>query len=349
MTSKPSSSQQQRTQLQQLFQQGPTPSQQTALQDEYLSAKQAAVEAVSIGRDTLEVVEQQGEQLEHMERTADDTKYMLDKSNRILRGMTWSGWVTNIFSKDPSTTSATAAALAKRIIPKVYEHVPSSARSAAQAVQNYHANLAVLLETAVVLAKQQYAGSSEQKEQFDTCQMICDNMFQTAWLEVSQLQQNCSVDVVPFCQRLALDLAALRDRQKKACGSGSSPTTPSQSASTSSSHTQPHLQNRNELLGPSTPSKSTTATNAAIVAVTPSDPHYQVQEEHLDFMAGHLDELRNIAHSMTHMMDHHTERLESLHGKADDNLEVSKLVTRRADRLIQAKVSYELFVRRRLI
>jgi hypothetical protein len=350
MASPPSrQEQQQRSQLQELFSQQllqlqeqlPTQQQQD---DEYLSAKRAAVEAVSIGRNTLEVVEQQGEQLENIERTADDTKYMLDKSNRILRGMTWSGWVTNMFTKDPSTTSASAAALANRIIPKVYDdNVPLTARSAAQAVQNYHANLGVLLESIAAAAaatskqQQQQPSTQEMEEQIQTCQMICDNMFQVAWLEVSQLQQSCSVDLVPFCQRLALDLAALRDRQKKALNMTSTSTLQPQS------FTQPtqHWENRNELLGPSS-SPPKNASQTTTIAAAASNPHWQVQDEHLDFMSEHLDELRNIANSMSHVMDHHTERLESLHEKADDNLEVSKLVTRRADRLIQAKVRFLL-------
>ena len=69
-------------------------------EEEYRAARRAGVEAVEIGRETLEAATRQGEQLANAEKMADETSYKLDKAGRMLRGMTWSGWVANAFSGD---------------------------------------------------------------------------------------------------------------------------------------------------------------------------------------------------------------------------------------------------------
>jgi len=61
-------------------------------------------------RATAEQISRQGEVLSRAETIVDDTEYMLNKSARILRGMTWSGWVANIFSSDVKYSSSAAAA-----------------------------------------------------------------------------------------------------------------------------------------------------------------------------------------------------------------------------------------------
>ena len=64
-------------------------------------------------RATAQQIALQGESLSISEAIAENTDYMLQKSARILRGMTWSGWVANIFTSDvkcPSVSAATTAA-----------------------------------------------------------------------------------------------------------------------------------------------------------------------------------------------------------------------------------------------
>lgn len=68
--------------------------------EERRQAQKSAVEAKEIGRATLETLAQQKEILERSEAMADENIYLMDKSIRVLKGMTWSGWVANIFSKD---------------------------------------------------------------------------------------------------------------------------------------------------------------------------------------------------------------------------------------------------------
>ena len=64
-------------------------------EEEYERAQRAAIESITVGRNTLETVTRQGEQLENARNLADETEYKLDKANRVLRGMTWSGWLAN--------------------------------------------------------------------------------------------------------------------------------------------------------------------------------------------------------------------------------------------------------------
>lgn len=107
--------------------------------EEYRDAQRAAVEAVMIGRETLETAVRQGEQLQNAENLADETDYKLDKANRLLKGMTWAGWFSNKFSKDvePPTYKEGNGDPARSILgpPKIYEHVPEPCAAAAQAVQ----------------------------------------------------------------------------------------------------------------------------------------------------------------------------------------------------------------------
>ena len=53
-----------------------------------------------IRRETASSLSQQGESLKKSESMMKDQKYILDKSKRVLRGMTWSGWVTNLMTPD---------------------------------------------------------------------------------------------------------------------------------------------------------------------------------------------------------------------------------------------------------
>ena len=68
-------------------------------EEEYRLAQRAGAEAVVVGRETLATLVHQGEQLRNAENLADDTVYTVEKANRVLRGMTWSGWLTNKFIK----------------------------------------------------------------------------------------------------------------------------------------------------------------------------------------------------------------------------------------------------------
>lgn len=172
---------------------------QEQVPEEWLDAQRATVEAIDVGRLTLEEAIRQGEQLKHAEKMADDTKYAIDKSSRLLRGMTWSGWAQNIFSKDvtkgPSLQDRTGTT--KSTIE--YKEVPPFAQSAAQTIQNFQANLLVLKQC-------------ETNEQRQTSKLVCDNMFRVASQEIERLRVEDNPRVV---QELSTDLQRLRRQQNE--------------------------------------------------------------------------------------------------------------------------------------
>lgn len=281
-------------------------------QEEYLSAQRAAVEATMIGRETLETALRQGEQLQNAEHLADETEYKLDRATRLLRGMTWAGWVANKFSRDvePPAYDTTAATTIEAPPPQYYEDVPPTCSTAAQAVQNYHANVQVL-------------ESCETTEQKETCQIICENMYQQAKREITTLHRRQELeeqhDYKGFASRLGKDLDTLRKRQEQAQQGGMAAEAASPSIGTAKS----------ALFGGKTPDVPTPA--------SPLDEIKSEQESHLDFMSTHLQELGSLASNLSQSLAQHGDTLEALDGKSESMLFKSKMVTRRADHMIQKK------------
>jgi hypothetical protein len=318
-------------------------------ENDYASAQRAATEAIQIGRETLDVTIRQGEQLRNAERIADETEYKLEKANRVLRGMTsWSGWIANKLSRDveppeykqqPPPTGNSSTVLGP---PKVYEHVPNTCGKAAQSLQNYHANLQVLEDC-------------ETPEQRETCTLICNNMYLQAVKEIDTVVQvgrttttnNSHVTTTSnkqqqqviqnFISRLRDDLENLRNRQLvlQQLHRGMSMTTEGGVGVVKADH------NRTELLGDAKGTvgnnKSNSNTPSSASASSPIDFVTAQQDEHLDSMAKHLNELGTLASHLNTSLASHTDTLESLDEKNDSMLYKTKMVTRRADRLIQNK------------
>jgi hypothetical protein len=282
--------------------------------EDYAQAKRAAVEATLVGRETIEAALRQGEQLQNAEQMADETEYTLDRASRVLRGMTWAGWWANKFTSDVKppdysneTTANASADGTVYLPPKVYENVPEVCMPAAQAIQNYHANLQVL-ET---------CETSEQKE---TCRGICDSMYMNARREVTKLLQRQQMgnenSDMNFSVRLGKDLKVLRERHDRVGDNNSSRSGPSTSNAKSA------------LFG-------TVAESQKIPS--PKQEIEQQQDDHLDFMSKHLNELGSLATTLNTSLAQHAETLDSLDEKSDAMLFKSKMVTRRTDYVIQKK------------
>lgn len=306
------------------------------LDEEYLSAQRAAHESILIGRATAEVVHQQGEQLSRAESLVDDTQYKLDRATRLLKGMTWSGWVGNMFSALPQpATSPSNSTDSDHFVPRglpslaSLEKLPSSCVDAVQAIKNYHANVTVLRDC-------------ETAEQKETCKQICDSVYIYAGQQVEKLSsgQKHQAGTEAYVLQLRNDLEALRncqiDYQARVCelldGNGVSatpsldPGTP-QSCSTKMDVEKEELFGRKPVI--SSPSR-------AVVSPTKSKLE-QVQDEHLNVIAASLGELGHIAHSLSNGLDQQQKTIESLETKSDNVYETSKMVARRTDRLIQQK------------
>lgn len=287
-------------------------------EEEYSMAKRAAVEATMVGRETLETALRQGEQLKNSESLAEDTDYKLDRATRLLRGMTWSGWWANKFSSDVEPPDYKLAGHSCRdndlyTPPKVYDStdIPSDCcRSAAQAVQNYHANLQVL-------------EACETIEQTQTCEVICEDMYQKASQEVTKLQriegaEGSDSPISRFAFRLGKDLKVLKDRQEIMIEKGA-------------------LQTHDRPLSNTTSAQGTLFAGKTKAPVSPQHEVEEKQEAHLDFMLKHLNELGSLASNLNTSLAQHSSTLDSLEEKSDSMLYKSKMVTRRTDRMIQKK------------
>jgi hypothetical protein len=287
-------------------------------EEEYRDAQRAAIEAITIGRETLETSVRQGEQLRNAENLADETEYKLDKANRLLKGMTWAGWLSNKFNRDvqPPTYNAdvTTSTESRSILgpPKVYENIPTSCATAAQSIQNYHVNLQVLEDC-------------ETEDQIATCKMICDNMHECAVKEVEKIKvmQEDVTATENFVARLQSDIETLRQRQlalqdMRRGLTANRPTTDGEDKTKL-------FQNNNQ------------QSDHHSVALSSLDRTTMQQEEHLDVMSKHLQELGSLAGHLNMSLAKHSETLDSLDDKNESMFFKMKMVTRRADRLIQKK------------
>ena len=297
----------------------------------------------------MEATVSQGEQLQNAENMAEETEYKLDRATRLLRGMTWAGWLANKVTRDveppeynrqkqenndisPAASSPSRMKSSGTGPPAVYDQAPGSCQAAAQSVQNYSCNLLVL-ETC------------ETEEQKETCIMICNNMYNMATKEIALLQQQLQKsnggvkdddNVINFVDRLVADMKTLRVRQLKSqhlkrgiTKQGDSSESPTKSANQSNNRNQVASLTENS---PSL-SKSTAASPPKVGDLTQTQ-----QEEHLDTMAYHLGELNQLASNLSHSLLGQTETIDSLEDKTESMLFKSRMNTRRADRLIQKKV-----------
>ena len=307
--------------------------------DECIAAQRAAYESILIGRETAAVVQQQGEQLHRAETIADSTQYQLDRATRLLKGMTWSGWVNNMFtalpSSLPSPTNTTSTSTAAKNLPNStmpslgnkYDAFPSTCHDIVQAIQNYHANVTIL----------QCCETVEQKQ---TCLQICNVMYTDA---TTKLQQSSSSQLEAYIMELKHDLEKIRKHQVLL---QSQVILNPASASNSTMQQQEELdeRERNELFGPtrsgssdqkSPPHKGTAATPSPKKSILE-----QKQDEHLHILASSLNELGTIAQSLNAGLHDQNHSIESLDTKSDLLHETSKMVTRRTNRIIQNKSSW---------
>jgi len=68
-------------------------------------ALRTTAESLQVGRATAQTLSVQAEQLGRSERVLDETQATVALSKRVLRGMTWSGWLTNKLSSAPSLSA----------------------------------------------------------------------------------------------------------------------------------------------------------------------------------------------------------------------------------------------------
>eukprot|EP00532_Pseudo-nitzschia_australis_P011747 CAMPEP_0168212706 /NCGR_PEP_ID=MMETSP0140_2-20121125/4409_1 /TAXON_ID=44445 /ORGANISM="Pseudo-nitzschia australis, Strain 10249 10 AB" /LENGTH=502 /DNA_ID=CAMNT_0008139517 /DNA_START=107 /DNA_END=1615 /DNA_ORIENTATION=+ len=316
-------------------------------EEEYRLAQQASAEAVIVGRETLQTAVQQGEQLQNAEQMVDDTEYTLDKANRLLRGMTWSGWLANKFSKEVDSPeyegngNSNNDSERKSILgpPTAYEMVPESCRAAAQAVQNYHLNLQVL-------------ENCESDEQKGTCRLICDGMHRQARLKITEVLAGAVVprkhgdaasseiesgngvvvdedgNLESFALQLQEETQKLRHRQLLLQQMQQRPRTTTMTTATTG-------DDRAKLFNKTTVGSNTM--NTPTKHLTCTDKVTMQQDEHLSTIAQHLQELGSLAGNLNISLQQQSEVLDSLDTKSETLQFKANTMNRRTDRFLKDK------------
>jgi len=314
-------------------------------EEEYQRAQQAAVEAVMVGRETLEATIRQGEQLQNAENMADDTEYTLDKANRMLRGMTWSGFILNKLSRDvdppeykDDTINDTKNNKGTLGPPKVYEQVPDLYKAAAQALQNYHANLQVLEDC-------------ETNEQKETCRLICDDMHRQVNKKITEastmigqqrkdnndsVNDNACKDTTndeDLALQLQEDVSALRQRQLvlQHVQRGLMMTSGEKTDASATS------VNDKAKLFKNVKHNDTTVNGSNDSNTTSNDTVLIQQDQHLDTINQQLQELGSLAGNLNISLQQQSEVIDSLDNKNDTLHFKTKTVNRRTERFIQDK------------
>ena len=294
--------------------------------DSYLATRRLAAETVEVARATITQASQQTEQLENADRTADHSAYLLDKSARLLRGMTWSGWVANLFSKDvkvedyvggnddgKDTTNGLAALQPPSA--EEYAHLPPQFQPAARAVVNYRCHLAVLAQCPT-------------PEQSEACSATCAELSDAVRRELrgavggagngldveedghreayAQLFQDLE-EADQVRKRLVAAMGA-RQHSKRDGNSARAPITPHNSLAVGG--------------GSTSGARSATATKLS------------AQDEHLDALSQNLTELQGIGTALSTTFQHQSELLDSIHDKTDSLTDRTKAVRRKADRIV---------------
>ena len=310
---------------------------QQKLDEENIAALQASAEAISISRATLETTLAQSEQLQHCEDIHERNKYIVEKSGRIVRGMTWSGWMMNTFSKnsEPPTDkssradrmkehvdSTTGNSISSVLTKSEIDDLPQELQDPACMLQNYECNV-LLLE------------KCQNKQEYDTCLEICKKLHSSAKQAISDLDgSNASLNrnrlsgrSIQSLRRLGKKIDEVYDQQYGIVQRiGHRFQTDIQASKEGSNPASLANQKTNRLWG-----------NTQDSAL---QQRIDKQDKHLDALAGSIQELLHNGAAIGATFESQNQLLEKLGTETDDLTEHTKMVSRRADRLSHRSVSW---------
>jgi len=305
-------------------------------------------------RATAQQIALQGESLSISEAIAENTDYMLQKSARILRGMTWSGWVANIFTSDvkcPSVSAATTAASTTKeedIIVSMEdcylcyekEKFSQDALSAVHSVMNYHLHVILLFQQCKAKNNYNnkvtiYTEKERRNDNIQTCFDVCLHLQNCADVQLKSLRslknKKETSHAVLFLSNKMIQLGAMIKQLED-------------EVSIRSHQVPLKLEVASKNI-----SSTLTRDATSIMINSGTNPRtlllqqeFQAQEDHLSSLIPGLEELKNISHAIGTSIVSQNETLDSLHNKAEDLTEKTKLVVRRSERMIQQK---NLFIR----
>ena len=333
--------------------------------EEYINAQRAASEAITIGRDTVEISTAQTEQLQRCSDIMDRQKHILDTSSSLIKGMTWSGWFANLFSMRKQIN------LPKSMIrngrQKIQERELSTSidlnlnenygdncdlKNISSALKNYHCHVLLLQQC-------------QTSEQLDVCMEICCslhqavNFFLTASSDIfsdigkSTHLDKCELDKRKMLNDLKSELIETEDLQYTFysettslvsfpfCSTGKNTEQQKQQRLEEKRHDNSIIvagANRNVIDDSFfTPKEGTS--NAHVVQTK-----LMKQNDHLTIISGNLNELQQIGNAIGTSLDEHNEILEIMEETSESLIQQTKMIVRRTDGL-----SYRLVSRFRLV
>ncbi len=354
-----------------------TEEQHNKYDDDYssnLAAQQAANEAVNISRASLQSAMLQGEQLNYANDLRLRNEYVMQKSHRLIRGMSsWRGWIANLVTSPPVPHSADAI---KSNRPcgtcddeqqrqrdqftnnALLQSVPMQLLHQASFITNYKANV-LLLEQCT------------SKNEYQTCVDLCQKSkiatehslmnFESHDNNTSSLNNNDNytdedmtinawryklLEQFQEVQELHSSLILTQDELKSRFDnfSNTAPISNHQSNNHNASNRNKGNQSRHYYqqdyftkLIASSPKKEPSSINPTNIKSL--EVQYQEQEDHLNFLSSNIQELLNNSTSISMVLDEQNSILDLLNDGTDDLVESTKMVTRKADRMKHRTVS----------
>ncbi len=335
-----------------------------------LAAQQAAVEAISVSRSSLTTTLQQGEQLNHCNDLRLRNEYIMKKSERLIRGMTWSGWIKNLVTKDIAPpTSSTSMVMNNnlgvgtieeekelnsdnyaRTVSRSYQtnyddddddetfkDVPTQLLNQASLVTNYASNVLLLKECQSIA-------------DYEACLDICDRLYNIAQQSLQKFQWQMSTEeyegtrtsevgdeerknLLQWEKKLMSKLERNQHLQSSLC-----------------EKLQSKFYAQKSLLGTASPTSTNNHQNSYTTDLSDNtnspmvQSKYQEQEEHLNILSSNVQELMHNSTSMSMIIDEQNSILDSLNDGTDDLLESTKMVSRKADRIRYRSVSMKILM-----
>ena len=313
-------------------------------QEENIAAQRAAAEAISISRATLETTLSQGEQLQHCDNLRERHQYVVDRSARVVRGMTWSGWMMNVVSKDiePPSVGATSAGLTNSVEERrsqdavsralgdsdVFD-VPEQLQDQSCILQNYECNV-LLLE------------QCQSRDEFNMCLDVCKKLNTSARKSLDDTARNGNGNGTGRLNGRVLQLFRKLERKFE-------------QVEGVQFHTVQRLANRfaGEKQGKASEPDDSSSSSSKLPPMSKTPPNrlwattndtkmqsrIKEQDGHLDALAVSIQELLHTGTSIGVSLEQQNQLLETLGADTEDLIEQTKMVTRRADRLSHRSVS----------
>ena len=323
-----------------------------------LQAQRAAAEAIALSRSTLEATIGQAEQLEHADDLRQRHTYLVDKSARLIRGMTWSGWFANKFSKDvepPSYKYGSKSKSRSLQLKGLEENIDESNIEVSKVlreesgeftspqlvqvsgmIQNFKCNVLLLKHC-------------ETDEELKACRDVCNSLHLGAKKSLFQaksshtgmnehdneakLKVQCMQKELEEAETLQFDilcnLEEKKDQKRQSISAAVQESRPSKTFVKDTAIQRPSA-NKN---GFDSFFSKQSSSKPSLLSM------YKKQEEHLESLAQNMGELLQNGAAISSSIIHQNNLLDDLNDGTDDLVEQTRMITRRANRASHGMVS----------